>query len=291
MTHGVLQARERLMDGLPVIERRYQLAGVSTAVLEGGDGPPLVLLHGPGDTALKWLRVIPELVRRYRVIAPDLPGHGSSTVEGGKLTADQVIRWLRELLERTCQEPAVLLGHVVGGAIAARLAASDGDRIARLVLVDSLGLEPFQPAPEFAGALNEFLERPGETTFFRLWHYCAHDLERLRADMGEQWEAFVGYTLERVRSPEGQAALHQIMEHFGLPAIPAEELARIAVPTVLIWGRHDLATSLAVAERASARYGWPLHVVDDAGDDPIMEQPARFLEVLGAAMGRRSSAA
>jgi pimeloyl-ACP methyl ester carboxylesterase len=57
-------------------------------------------------------------------------------------------------------------------------------------------------------------------------------------------------------------------------------LAGIAVPTTLIWGRHDLATSLGVAEAASARYGWPLRVIEDAGDDPVMEQPERFVQAL-----------
>ena len=284
MAQRVMDTRGRLMDGLPVVERMYELAGISTPVLEGGNGPPLVLLHGPGEHALKWLRVIPELVRRHRVIAPDLPGHGSSIVNGRALTADQVIQWLRELLDRTTPEPAVLVGHVVGGAIAARLAASDSDRIARLVLVDTLGLAPFHPAPDFGGALTAFLARPDEITFDGLWRYCAYDFERLRADMGERWEAFYGYSLERVRSPEGQAALHQIMEQFGLPAIPPEVLERIAVPTALIWGREDLATRLAVAEQASARYGWPLHIVDEAADDPAMEQPARFVEVLRDAL-------
>ena len=54
--------RARLLAGLPVAERRMQLAGISTAVLEGGAGSPLVLLHGPGESAPKWLRVLPELV-------------------------------------------------------------------------------------------------------------------------------------------------------------------------------------------------------------------------------------
>ena len=45
------RARERLLAGLPVTERRLRLAGVSTAVLEGGDGPPVVLLHGPGTAS------------------------------------------------------------------------------------------------------------------------------------------------------------------------------------------------------------------------------------------------
>ena len=54
-------ARERLLAGLPVTERRLRLAGISTVVLEGGDGPPLLLLHGPAGNAAHWARVIPDL--------------------------------------------------------------------------------------------------------------------------------------------------------------------------------------------------------------------------------------
>ena len=71
-----------------------------------------------------------------------------------------------------------------------------------------------------------------------------------------------------------------MMEQFGFAAIPPEDLERIAVPTTLIWGRHDLATQLPVAEAASTGYGWPLHIIEDAADDPPMEQPEAFLEAL-----------
>jgi len=70
--------RKRLLATLPVAERRLRLNGVSTAVLEGGEGLPIVLLHGPGEYAATWLRVIPDLVTTHRVVAPDLPGHGAS---------------------------------------------------------------------------------------------------------------------------------------------------------------------------------------------------------------------
>ena len=59
----------------------------STSVLEGGDGPPLLLLHGPGAYGASWQSVIPELATTHRVVAPDLPGHGSSTVADGRLDA------------------------------------------------------------------------------------------------------------------------------------------------------------------------------------------------------------
>ena len=74
-------AREQLLALLPVTERRLDLAGASTAVLEAG-GPPMILLHGPGEFAESWLRVIPDLMTTHRIIAPDLPGHGASEVDG-----------------------------------------------------------------------------------------------------------------------------------------------------------------------------------------------------------------
>jgi pimeloyl-ACP methyl ester carboxylesterase len=120
------------------------VAGVSTAVLEGGAGPPILLLHGPGDFAGMWMRVIPDLVTTHRVIAPDLPGHGTSGLVGGRLDADGLRAWLSGLIERTCLSPPVLVGHVLGGAIGARFAVNHSDRLTRLVLVDSLGLARFR---------------------------------------------------------------------------------------------------------------------------------------------------
>ncbi len=277
---GTLDARRQLLAGIPVAERKLKLAGMSTAVLEGGSGPPLVLLHGPGEHGIKWSWVIPALVGSYRVIAPDLPGHGATDAPGGSSIADDVLQWLRELIDQTCPEPPTLLGHVLGGAIAARFAAGQGQRISRLVLVDTLGLAPFQPAPEFARALTAYVERPNEITYDDLWRRCAFDLDRLRDRMGERWETFKAYTLDRALAPAAQAAQGALMEEFGFAPIAPDDLARIAVPTTLIWGRHDLATRLAVAEEASARYGWPLQVVEGAGDDPAMEQPERLVELL-----------
>src|SRR5512133_1102274 len=63
-------AQRRLLAGAPVKERRLDLAGVSTAVLEAGDGPPVVLLHGQGGWAGMWLPVVPELADGHHVVAP-----------------------------------------------------------------------------------------------------------------------------------------------------------------------------------------------------------------------------
>ncbi len=275
-----LAARERLQAELPARERRLELAGVSTNVLEGGDGPPVVLLHGPFANASHWVRAIPGLAGSHRVIAPDLPGHGASEVNGEPLDAERAVDWLAELVERTCTSPPAVVGHALSGAIAARFAAEHPDRLAALVLVDSLGLAPFAPAPEFGAALQEFMGQPNKRTHDHLWRYCAYDLDRVREGMGEQWDAFTTYNVERARTPGVQAAAGALMEHFAISPIPPAELARITAPTTLIWGREDLAVPLPIAEEASDRYGWPLSVIDGCADDPPVERPEELVEAL-----------
>jgi pimeloyl-ACP methyl ester carboxylesterase len=276
-------ARARLLFGLPVTERRLQLAGVSTAVLEGGDGPPMVLLAG--EFAAVWIRVIPDLVTTHRVIAPDLPGLGASEVPDGPLDADAALAWLDELIDRTCAVPPVLVGKGTVGALASRFTIDHGDRVDRLVLVDTYGLDRFRPPPRMALSFIGVLLRPSERGLQRSFrNYCFVDFDGVRAAMGERYEWMAAYALDRFRTPSVKAAMRSLFRQLA-STIPAEHLDRIAVPTTLIWGRQDLGTRLNVAEAASVRYGWPLHVIDNARDDPAIEQPAAFLRALRTALG------
>lgn len=277
--------RSALLADLPVTERRMDLAGVPTAVLEGGSGSSVVLLHGPGESALWWMRVIPELARRHRVVVPDLPGQGASGLgDGDPLTVDGILSWLDALVEGTCPSPPTLVGHVLGGGIAARYAVSHGDRLRGLVLVDSFGLAPFRPSIAFAFRLLGFSIRPTRGTYDRFLPHCMYDVDAVREAMGDRWEPFIAYNLECAQDGETQAAVRALMPRFALRTIPPEELETISVPTTLIWGRHDRALRLEIAEEASARYGWPLHVIDGARDDPKLERPEAFLEALSSAM-------
>jgi pimeloyl-ACP methyl ester carboxylesterase len=274
--------RARLLTGLPVTERRLSVAGVSTAVLDGGQGPPVVFLQA--EFAAVWARVIPELVRTHRVIAPDLPGLGASHTSDGPPDVDKVLTWLDELIEQTCPTPPVLVGKGAAGAIAARFAVDHSDELRALVLVDSYGLAPYRPAPGMALTYAGVMLRPTERGLERSFrNYCFLDLDRMHAEMGERWEAMAAYALDRLRTPAVRAAMRRLMRPLA-SAIPPHDLARITVPTTLIWGRHDRGVRVNVARVASERYGWPLHVIEDARDDPAIEQPQAFLEALSAAL-------
>ena len=134
---------------------------------KAASGPPVVLLHGPGEYAAHWLRVIPDLVTTHRVIAPDLPGHGASEVADGPLDADRVLAWLDDLIECTCDRRPRWWGNCSAAPSRPASPSTTATRLSRLVLVDTLGLAAFQPAPEFGLALTEFLAEPTEATHRR----------------------------------------------------------------------------------------------------------------------------
>ena len=205
------------------------------------------------------MRVIPDLVTTHRVIAA-----GSARTRGlGRVLGD-VLRWLDELVEQTCAEPPVLVGKGLGGALAARYAVG-AQRPDRRTLCSSTreGLERFRPpagmALTFVGVLLRPTERGLERSFRR---YCFVDLDRVRGEMGERYDGLVAYALDRFRTPSVKAAMRSLSKRLA-PAIPEAELDRIAVPTTLIWGRHDV--RCAAAHRPDGRRPPRLAAARDRG--------------------------
>lgn len=209
-------------------------------------------------------------------------------MKAGPPGADTVLKSLGELIEQTCATPPVLVGMSLGGSIAARFAADHGDRLAGLVLVAAGGLAGrVRPAPGVLSALIRHSVRPSQRTARRMLRQVTVDPERVRRRMGERWEPFLAYLVDRSRTPSVKKANRRLLRELGFPPIPPEDLARISVPTTLIWGRHDRVMPLRTAEEASARYGWPLHVIEDAGHVSLVEQPEAFLRALQAAIEAR----
>lgn len=99
--------------------------------------------------------------------------------------------------------------------------------------------------------------------------------------MAKEWDAINANVLDRMQVPARLSPVRLPMDQFGMPAIPDDTLARIAVPATLVWGREDRATPLSVTEAASTQFGWPLHVVDDADDDPTLDPPTRSRRLTG----------
>lgn len=273
-------ARAAALRQVPLKPRRLSLAGVDTTVLEGGDGPPLILLHGPGGHAAQWFRVAPGLMQKHRLIVPELPGHGDSVVHEGALDREHLVSWLNELITLTCPTPPTVLGETLGGAVALAFAVQYGDRLSGLILANSMGLSPFAPEPAFGAALHGFLQEPNAVTHQALWKQCTYDIDAMQRELGERWKTFERYNLELAQTPSVLEAMGRLIEQFAVTPIPETELAKIKTPVTLVWGRQNRAISLEVGETVSRRYHWPLHVLDDSGADVILEKPDEVVRIV-----------
>src|SRR6266513_2776711 len=121
-------------------ERALSAAGVRMRYFVGGEGPPLILVHGLGGAAANWTELVPLLARRPRLLVPDRPGHGGSTalpaVAGLEPFADRVAL----VAEREGMLPAPVVGHSLGGMVVLRMALRQPDDVPALVLAAAAGL-------------------------------------------------------------------------------------------------------------------------------------------------------
>ena len=266
----------QLIEGLPVTTRRLELAGVSTSVIEGGEGSPIVLLHGQGGFAEIMGGLIANLVGGYRVVAPDLPGLGRSEVRNATLDGPGTVKWLGELIAKTCDQPPVVLGVSMGGSIAMRFAVERGSEISKLILVNSGSLGRFRPPPSLLFALIRFIKKPDRSSAERMQRQIFLDVDRVRAQMGDRLTTLQDYQIDRAKQPSVNAANRTLLRNVGTKPIPDDDLRRIEIPVALIWGRRDRVMPFKHAERASTNFGWPLYPIDDAGHIPMAEQPKAF---------------
>ena len=141
---GAYYGVQRMQAGAAVTRQPVGDTTVTQLVAGPPDAPVIVLLHGFTGTKENWLPLMAALSPRFRVIAPDLPGWGESTRldgadYGSVAQAERVSAWLSALP----QPPALVVGHSMGGHIAALLAAKHPDQVARLALVSAAGV-PFK---------------------------------------------------------------------------------------------------------------------------------------------------
>ena len=275
--------RTRLLQGTGLAERGERLAGASTAILEAGSGPPLILLHGGIECGgVYWAPVVAGLARQHRLVVPDLPGFGESE-PAPQLDTGTFAGWFGDLVSATCEEPPTLVAHSLLGSLAVRVAAEHGDLLRRLLVYGSPGVGPYRMPPGLVYAAIRFGLRPSRRNSERFDRWAFFDLEQARSRDSGWFEAWSLYTMSRARIPHVKRAMRQLLSR-GRKRVPDAVLDRIEVPTTLLWGQHDRFVPLELGEQAGMRLGWPLRVIDRAGHVPHIERPESFLGVLLASI-------
>jgi 2-hydroxymuconate-semialdehyde hydrolase len=281
------EARARMLAGLPITERALDVGGVETTVLDAGDGSPLLLLHGGIECGgAYWAPVIARLAERHRLVVPDVPGLGES-LPVHRLDDDTFAAWLTGVLEQTHAEQPTLVAHSLLGSTAARFAAGRGDLLRGLVVYGAPGVGPYRMPMRLRYVAIRFGIRPTARNAERFDRFALLDLDANRRRDPEWFAAFDAYarsqaTLRHVKRTMSRLIAAETKQ------IPDTELGRIAVPTTLLWGRHDRMVPLGLAQGAAERLGWPLRVIDDAAHAPHMEQPAAFVDALSAIVDESS---
>ena len=219
----------------------------------------MVLLHGANDNAGTWFTVAAALARSWRLIVPDLAGHGESAPATGPIPISTVVEGLEKLLAN--ERGFTLVGNSFGGWMALIYTLRNPDRVSRLVLEASGGLSRplaialaarsreealpilravhgpgFQP-PEWA--IDALLQRAVDSPMLRFTEVVEHDVE--------------------------------------------SRLNEIRVPATLVWGANDGVLPLSYAEALHESIpGSQLRVIEGAAHIPHLHQPQRFLECLTA---------
>jgi pimeloyl-ACP methyl ester carboxylesterase len=274
-------SRNRMTNGLAVQEYRRDVAGVSTAMFEMGEGQPLILLHGGIECGgVYWAPVLTRLAERYRVLVPDVPGLGESAPMD-PLDAGSFSKWLSGVMEVCEVDRAILVAHSLIGSLAARYAAMEGASIQRLVIYGAPGIGPYRMPLRLRYVAMRCAIRPTAPNFDRFQRFALRNADLTR-DRDPGWfDAFSDYTRARATTSHVKRTMQQLLSA-GTKRVPPEELARIAVPVDLVWGEDDRMVPLSLAEEASRRFGWPLRVIPTAAHVPHLEHPEAFLRALFA---------
>lgn len=228
------------------LESRYLAApsdlrmvdGVRLHVRDTGprEAPTLVLLHGLGASLHTWEPWARALDSSYRVVRFDFPGHGLSGADAdGDYRDARTLRLLRALLDSLGVARATLVGNSMGGRIAWSFAATQAERVERLVLIApdgfaSPGFAYDKPAevPAVLGLMQWVLPRA----------MLQANLAPAYADPSRLADSVVTRYHELMRAPGNRPALLARMQQVIL-ADPVPRLRRIAVPTLLLWGEQD----------------------------------------------------
>ena len=268
-----VQVRTRLVHGY---KRAFRIAG---------EGPPLLLIHGIGDSSRTWEQIIPVLAREHTVIAPDLLGHGLSAKPRADYSVAAYANGMRDLLAVLEIDRVTLVGHSLGGGVAMQFAYQYPEKTERLILVASggagQGVSPLLRAATLPGAQlgMSVLRLP----FAKLAINAGVEVLR-RLDTGLGVDAV---DLRRVVQalPDHTArsafirTLRSAVDWRGQVVTMLDRiyLAK-GMPTMLMWGARDSVVPIGHGRRAHAAMpGSRFEIFPNAGHFPFRTDPARFV--------------
>ncbi|MEO8744184.1 MAG: alpha/beta hydrolase [Candidatus Dormibacter sp.] len=266
----------------------------------GGEGKPLLMVHGLGGSALNWMAVAPEIAKSYHALAIDLAGFGQTPLFRRSAAVGANADLVHAFIDKVIGEPVMLMGNSMGGHIAILEGAAHQSSVTGLILVDPAipGPRVRRPEPILLGVMAA-ISIPGLADILlarrarelgpeglvrqTLAAVCA-DPSRVSREVVD---AHVALTRERERlGPQNGRAFLQASRSIGLRMADPRFWARVAqvrAPTLVIHGGLDRLIPVAAArDLVRRRPDWTLKVLEGVGHVPMMEVPDAFMDALSA---------
>ncbi|MEQ8742709.1 alpha/beta fold hydrolase [Parasphingorhabdus sp.] len=265
-------------------EKSVKVGDLVWPYLEGGpsDGEPLVLLHGFGGDKDNWAMYAPEMVGKYRLIAPDLPGFGDNIRDIGR-DYDMITqaRLVRDFLDAMGIEKCHIGGNSMGGFVALRFALDYPDRLLSMTLFNNAGV---------VGADESELQKEAQAGKNPLEIHSADDVKRMLAFVAHKPMKVPGQF--RKIFYEDFAAHRDLLDKIfwtlvedGTVKPLNDQLGQVKAPTLIIWGRHDQLIDVSCVDVLEDGIPNAESVIfEDVGHVPMIENPkataAKHLEFL-----------
>jgi pimeloyl-ACP methyl ester carboxylesterase len=265
-----------------------ELHGDRVAYQDAGSGDEtLLLIHGMAGSSETWRAVIPQLSRKYRVVAPDLLGHGQSAKPRGDYSLGAFAVWLRDLLDELHIARATIVGQSLGGGVAMQFVYQHPDYCQRLILISSGGLGPdvgwtlrLLSAPGAELILPVIAPRPVLTAGNKLrsW-FTAAGIQSPRG--AELWSAYSSLSDAETRQAFLRT-LRSVVDYRGQAVSAINRLHMVSeLPIMAIWGDEDRIIPVDHAYSAQeARPASRLEVLEGVGHFPHVERPSQVVDLI-----------
>ena len=251
------------LDGQEIRYQQFEEAGESAATL--------VLLHANPGSPRDFDAVLPELRRKFRVVAVSWPGYGESPLEDpAKMCVEYAYRCLVGFLAATRQPPALFLGNSMGGNVAARLAAEHPDLVRGLVLVAPGGFTPLNFVTRTFCSFMASSWAPSPYHFGLVY-------SRHRAEPAVQ--AYLARYRQEYAKPKISAAIRSVWRSFGQDFNDLREVTKaVKQPTLLVLGKYDpIISPSSDGKSARATLSGAEYAELATGHLSFAEQPKEFL--------------
>lgn len=250
-------------------EKFIQINGNKIRYLESGTSEnTMVLVHGLGASAERWNKIIPLFSDDYHVVVPDLIGFGHSDKPLVDYTPEFFSKFLDQFFINAKIECPILIGSSLGGQISAEYAASNPEKIKKLILVSPAGIMK-QSTPALDAYIMAALYPNAQS--------AKNAFELMEGSGKEVEEEIVDTFVARMKTPNAKLAFMSTLLGLKNSKAITTKLQSISAPTLLIWGSNDPVIPVDYAEKfVSAIPDCNFFRMDGCGHTPYVQDPHTF---------------